>query len=58
MKCEGQHMCAYKKNYGFHQHTVQSGPRMQGHTSQEPIKKIEERYKIPPLLLKDIFKGF
>lgn len=58
LKCEGQHMCAHKKKYGFHQHTVQSGPRMQGHTSQEPIKKIEERYKIPSLLLKDIFKGF
>lgn len=58
LKCEGQHMCAYKKKHGFHQYTVQSGPRIQGHTSQEPIKKIEERYKIPPLLLKAIFKGF
>lgn len=57
-KCEGQHICAYKKKYGFHEYTVQSGPRMEGHTTQEPIKKIEERYKIPPQLLKDIFKGF
>lgn len=58
LKCEGQHMCAYKKKFGFHKYTVQSGPRIEGHTNQEPIKKIEDRYKIPHLLLKDIFNGF
>lgn len=57
-KCEGQHICAYKEKYGFHEYTVQSGPRMDGHITQKPIKKIEKRYKIPPRLLQDIFKSF
>ena len=58
LKCEGQHVCAYKKKFGFHKYTVQSGPHIDSHTTQKSIKKIEDRYRIPPRLLKDIFQGF
>jgi hypothetical protein len=57
-KCEGSHICDFKRLHGFHQNTVQSGTRTTGHIEQQPIKKLEERYKIPPRLIKDIFKGF
>ena len=58
LKCEGEFMCDFKKKHGFHQNTVQSGPRLTGHTEQQPVIKLEERYKIPQRLIRDIFKGF
>lgn len=57
-KCEGKHVCAFKKQNGFHALTVQSGDRTEGHTEQIPVRNLHNRYRIPSVLVRDIFIGF
>lgn len=57
-KCEGKQTCAFKKQNGFHKATVQSGDRMQGCTEQVPVRELHDRYRIPAILIRDIFNGF
>ena len=57
-KCEGNQTCAFRKQNGFHKSTVQSGDRKVGRTEQLPIRNLHDRYRIPPVLIRDIFRGF
>jgi site-specific DNA-cytosine methylase len=56
-KCEGKRTCAFKVQNGYHKSTVQSGDRTQGRTEQLPVRKLHDRYRIPPSLIGDIFRG-
>ena len=56
-KCEGKHICAFKKQNGFHALTVQGGGHT-GYKEQMPVRSLHDRYRIPPVLVRDIFNGF